>query len=367
MSEKKKAKPSHDGIYQRTDRSGFWGSWKDATGRRRTRKFNVHTIQQARAALAKERERVEEQIKFGKPMPTEKTFALFTDEFLKFQKRRIASHVVKGKLSKQEYARQEGIVERHLKPFFSDMRLATIRRADVGRYINKRTGVVSDGTIIKEVNVLKRLFNVAVDDELIDSNPAQRIKMPAAPEGRNRYLTLDELKKVLEACPEWLRPIVGLAVALGTRRGELLAVRLQDIDLKQGTVQLRKTKNGKMRPAFINEPAAQVLASLGVGTTRKGTGLLFPEVTPAQVTVAFIRACEDAGIEDFSFHDLRHTYASHLRMNGADLHDLQKLLGHSDPRMTNRYAHLSNAHLETAARRLDGMFILPSARNEEPN
>jgi len=68
-------------------------------------------------------------------------------------------------------------------------------------------------------------------------------------------------------------------------------------------------------------------------------GLLFPGVTPAQVTVAFVRACEDAGVSDFSLHDLRHRYASMLRQNGVDLHTLQKLLGHSDPRMTDRYAH----------------------------
>lgn len=84
-------------------------------------------------------------------------------------------------------------------------------------------------------------------------------------------------------------------------------------------------------------------------------------MTPAQVTVAFVRACEKAGITDFSFRDLRHTYASHLRMHGADLHDLQKLLGHSDPRMANRYAHLSNEHLGNAARRLDGVLSLPAA------
>ena len=93
---------------------------------------------------------------------------------------------------------------------------------------------------------------------------------------------------------------------------------------------------------------------------RRGFGLLFPDVTPGQVTVAFVRACKDAGVEDFSSHDLRHTYASQLRMAGGDLHDLQKLLGHSDPRMTSRYAHLSDDHLATAARRLDNVLTMPA-------
>ncbi len=356
----KKAKQQWDGIYQRKDRPGWWGSWKDAQGRRRTRKFNVYTLQQAQTALAAEKLRVEEEIKFGKPLLSEDTFNTFADEFLKFQKKRIAPKVVKGKMSQVEYDRQSGIVERHLKPFFGTMQLAKIRRKDVAAYIHSRMGEVGDGTIIKEVNTLKRLFNIALELEKIATNPAHRAPVPKAPEGRVRYLQPKELGEVLAACPEWLRPIVGLATATGMRRGELLAVRWEDVDLKAGTIILRKTKNGKERPAFINDLARQVLTSMH-GGTRKLKGLLFPDVTPAQVTVAFIRACEAAGVKDFSLHDLRHTFASHLRMHGADLHDLQKLLGHSDPRMTDRYAHLSAEHLGNAAKRLDTVLSLAPA------
>jgi site-specific recombinase XerD len=79
----------------------------------------------------------------------------------------------------------------------------------------------------------------------------------------------------------------------------------------------------------------------------------------------FIRACRAAGVEDFSLHDLRHTYASHLKMNGADLYDIQKLLGHSDPRMTQRYAHLGQDHLDAAASRLDGVLSLPAPEGKQ--
>ena len=102
-----------------------------------------------------------------------------------------------------------------------------------------------------------------------------------------------------------------------------------------------------------------------MGAGRGKRGLLFPDVTPAQVTVAFIRACEDAGVSDFSLHDLRHHYSSMLRQNGVDLHALQKLLGHSDPRMTDRYAHLSQPFLLDAAKRLDGVLTLTPATGEE--
>jgi integrase len=78
------------------------------------------------------------------------------------------------------------------------------------------------------------------------------------------------------------------------------------------------TKNGKPRYAYLNQLSRQVLASLEP-EKHKPADKLFPDVTPAQVTVAFIRACESAGIEDFSIHDLRHTFASQVRMRGADL------------------------------------------------
>jgi len=329
-----------DGVYERSDRKGYWAAWTDAQGRRIQRKLNAPTLTQARQLLADEKAKVAKQLATGYTPLTEETFATFATEFLRYQQRRIATKVVHGKLSQHEYERQRGIVESHLEPFFGSMKLATIRRKDVAAYINSRIGGVSDGTIIKEVNVLKRLFNVALDAEKIAANPALRAPVPKAPEGRVRYLSPEELGRVLRACPEWLRPIVGLLTTTGTRRGELLRVRWEDVSIPRREIRLRHTKSGKERPALINDLALQVLVSMGADGNGK-RGLLFPDVTPAQVTVAFVRACDAAGVSDFSLHDLRHHYASMLRQNGVDLHTLQKLLGHSDPRMTDRYAHLS--------------------------
>jgi integrase len=161
-----------------------------------------------------------------------------------------------------------------------------------------RRTVHGDATIIKEVGVLKRLFNVAIEGEKIAINPAQRAPLPKAPEGRVRYLSAEELGRVLLACPEWLRPIVGLLVSTGTRRGELLKVRWEDVSISRREIRLRHTKSGKERPAFINDLVMQVLMSMG-GGSQKQRGLLFPDVTPPQVTVAFIRACNAAGVTTF--------------------------------------------------------------------
>lgn len=353
-----------DGVYQRKDRPGtWWGSWIDGNGKRRQRKLEAHTLQQARKLLEAEKEKADKQRTTGVVEPTKDSFAEFAAIFVDYQQRRIVPTPARRKISQAEFDRQKGIIKKHLEPFFGTMKLALIRKKDVNDYIDSRIGVVSDGTIIKEMNCLKRLFSVAVDKEKITVNPAHGANLPEAPKGRNRYLQPKELGKVMRACPEWLRPIVGLAVSLGTRRGELLRVHWEDVDTKNGQILLKHTKNGQERPAFINDLALQVLNALSAG--KKKRGLLFPGVTPAQVSVAFIRACGEAGIEDFSFHDLRHTFASHARMNGVDLHTLQKLLGHSDPRMTDVYANLSQTFLLDAAKRLDGVLSLAPATDKE--
>jgi integrase len=373
-------------VYKEKGREGWVIRWINAQGERKSRLVKVHSIKAAREALAAEKLRVEEELRFGRPMPTEETFEAFAMTFLAYQEKRISARVVKGKLSQSEFNRQKGIIVGHLLPFFGSKKLPSVRRKDVAEYIDMRTGVAGDGTIIKEVNVLKRMFNVAIEFEKVVSNPAQRANLPKAPEGRVRYLLPSDLGRVLSACTlydrtsdvaeararaglaylplqqteQWLQNFAGLSVSLGTRRGELLLARWEDVDVVHREIRLRHTKNGKERPAFINEAALLVLASMSDGTL-KGRGLLFPDVKPAQVTVAFIRACKNAGITDFSLHDLRHTYASLARMNGVDLQELSKILGHSDLRMTDRYAHLSGAHLLDAARKLDGVLAQAQA------
>jgi integrase len=231
----------------------------------------------------------------------------------------------------------------------------------VNAYVESRTGEVAAGTIIKETNVLKHLFGVACDMwEVIPSNPARRVRMPEAPEGRTRHLEPKELQKLLLACPVWLRPIVGLAVSTGMRRGELMRIRWRDVDVKAGRILLSVTKNGKPRFAYLNQLSNQVIESLEPDG-RTPNEKLFPGLTPAQVTVAFIRACQAAEIVDFSLHDLRHTFASQLRMKGADLHTVGQLLGHKDLRMTARYSHLNPEYLGAAASKLDDVFTEPLA------
>jgi integrase len=120
---------------------------------------------------------------------------------------------------------------------------------------------------------------------------------------------------------------------------------------------LPQTKNGEARVVHLNATACRALDSIP-RNGRKPTDPVFAgeQVSPENVSLAFLRACRKVKVTNFRLHDLRHTFASWARMSGGDLQDVAQLLGHRDLRMTNRYAHLSSAHLGIAVGRLDGIF-----------
>jgi integrase len=140
------------------------------------------------------------------------------------------------------------------------------------------------------------------------------------------------------------------------RRSEVLGLRWLDVDLLNNRVMLPQTKNGEGRIVYLNHSAQSVFQSLPVTAETKPSDRVFDGVTPDQVSVKFRRICKKKGILDFRFHDLRHTAASWMRMQGADIHTVAQLLGHKDLRMAARYQHLSPAFLAEAVGRLDALF-----------
>ena len=339
---------SRDGVYTRRDRPGYWISYKDTGGRRRRcRVMGATTRTQATKILNAKRMRSQEAKDLGYTPPSDCLFAEVCDRFLKHQKPR---------LSVSAYERERGIVEDHLKPFFPG-ELRAIRRADVQDYESRRLDEVGPGTVAKELRSLKHLLRLASDDwELIPTNPARGVNGPKPPAGRVRYLQPGELRAVVEACPEWLRVIVALAVSTGMRRGEILKIRWLDIDLTHGHVLLPQTKNGSGRIVYLNKLALAAIRSIPSNVETGPADLLFPSLTGPQVSMHFARVCRRLRIADFRFHDLRHTAASWLRMKGADIHTVASLLGHKDLRMAARYQHLSPEFLAEAVGRLDEAF-----------
>jgi integrase len=349
----KKSPQKRDGIYQRKDRPGFWISWTDAQGRRRFRKTDAQNITQAKSIRSSELLRVEQTRMLGHQPPGKETFGEISERYLKHQKARLNS---------KSYDREEGIVRNHLKQF-SNLLLSSIRKVDIQRYVTEASNKRSPSSIQKELVLLKHLFSLAVEWEIIPSNPAHGLKAPKLPAGRVRYLQPTELRAVLEACPEGLKQIVALAVSTGMRRGEVMGLRYLDVDLSNRRIMLPQTKNGEGRIIYLNEMAMMVFKSVGWTEKTQPGDKVFSNWTPDQVTVAFGRLCQKLGIENFRFHDLRHTAASWMRMRGADIHTVAQLLGHRDLRTASRYQHLSPDFLADAVGKLDEVF----GSNEESN
>jgi integrase len=148
---------------------------------------------------------------------------------------------------------------------------------------------------------------------------------------------------------------VETALHTGMRRGELLSLQWEQI--RNGFIYLTETKSGKARQIPINDRLAEVFREV-----RRENQLKSPYVFCApdgkrfyEVKHSFTSACKRAGIEDFRFHDLRHTFASRLVMKGASLKAVQELLGHADMKMTMRYAHLSQEHLRDSVNLLNDL------------
>lgn len=186
-----------------------------------------------------------------------------------------------------------------------------------------------------------------------------KVELPPAEASQARSLTIEELKRLRQVCRgDWTLAFIELAMSTGCRRGELLALRWDDLvhstrvlsitksleETNKGGLKLKKPKNGKARAFTLPHSVMLLLPTFDEQGHRK-TGLIFPNEkgqwrSPALVSQTVVRRMRKAGIPDASLHALRHTHASHLISRGMPVPAVSKRLGHTDPALTMRvYAH----------------------------
>jgi len=270
-----------------------------------------------------------------------------------------------SKPNKRSWRRDEEIVG-HLTDFFRGRHLHEIGPLDIEKYKRKRREEVSPATVNRELSGLRNLYNRAIEWELATKNPMKSVKFFREGEGRLRFLEKEEIKKLYNTCPEYLKSIVALAVCTGMRRGEILNLKWPDVDFRRKIITILKTKGQRKREVPI-----------GVGISRL---LLKQRKHPDSPYVfcyedgrhigsfrrAFGTTLKRAGIKDFTFHDLRHTFASHLVMGGVDLKTVQEIMGHSSFTTTLRYAHLAQNHKRRAMEIFDSrMDTIWTPKGEE--
>lgn len=279
------------------------------------------------------------------------TFPSMAEKYLEF-----------SKTNKAEKSYKRDILSlKHLKEFFGNAYLQEITTEKIESYKNQRAEKVSNATINRELACLKHLFTKAIEWGYIDKNSSKKVKLLKEPPGRVRYLEKDEIKKLLKNCSDNIRPIVITALTTGMRLSELFNLRWQDIDFEEKVIIVRNSKNNESRILPMNQTLYSTLVALPrtnefVFTSKNGNPY-------KSIKTSFKNALKKAKIENFRFHDLRHTFASHLAMNGWNLRTIQQLMGHKTFAMTLRYSHLSKTHLQEAVYSLDKNFVDEDGNN----
>jgi integrase len=278
------------------------------------------------------------------------TFGRVADQFFVSQKPR---------LSAASQIRLKSMIKRFNAFFCEATILSSISEGQVRDFVRQRSREAAPGSLRLELGALKRIFRMAVDNDVIKKNPALPLSVPRE-KVETHYLTQYDLRRVLGACPEWLKPIVQFCVGTGLSRQELLRVRWADVEETNGEMFLCVSQGKSERKIPLNDLAKHAL-QLVRPESDHSKGLIFrgESVTSANISQAFMRACRLAGMSGVSFKDLRHTSALWMRQEGVPLGTIANFLGHANAQTAARYLQGEDAVLDKAVRAIDRIANRP--------
>ena len=360
-----------DGIYRRPDSPYYWASYVDASGKRTRRSTGTKNQAEAKAILSKWKLEAFREITWDeKPVPS------FDELLLMYLKSR-------------DISSSEKSAANHLQEFFGG-RSAFLEVRDIAAFVEyqqqprelpqyEEPRPRAAGTINKMLVMLSAALNYwnrKTGGTLPNPVSGQKLKEP---EGRTRWLSEEEAGRLIVAAAkntDHLAPAIALSLCTGLRSGELLSLEWSYVDLDANLIQLPPhiTKSKKSRVVPLNATAVALIRgrleyvakhcpdSKWVICSKKGERF-------KSLKTAFKTALRLAGIENFRWHDQRHTFASWLITDGVKLPEVRDLLGHSSVKLTERYAHLAPENLIAAVERLPDLshdrVTLNSAKEDE--
>jgi len=280
------------------------------------------------------------------------TFAQFAQEF----------YLPHATMHKKTWQEDVWKIERRLNPVLGELRLSSITARDLTTFHSREKERTSATTANHHLTLVKRMLNLAVKWGLLEKSPAAGLDKFKEPPHRERYLTKEELPRFLTALDGLDDRLSVAAIKLllftGCRRNEVLSLTWNQVRLEEGRLFLPVTKNGRSRSVLLNARARDVLLGLVAVREQSVRTRLSEFVFPSRsgtrkghlydLRKPFEQACGRSGIEGLRIHDLRHSFATIAIQGGASLYDVQKLLGHSDIAMTQRYAHMVDESLQRA-------------------
>jgi integrase len=271
-----------------------------------------------------------------------------------------------------------------LKAYFSEKRLTELTPASIEQYrtwrratISRRGRPVTPASINRELACLKRMFNVARRGLIVlrgggpQDNPMISIAMDRENNARDRVLSKDEFDRLLARAPSHLKPILLTACYTGMRRGELLKLTWDRVDLKAEVIRLRpedtKTQEGRTIPLTkeLTQMLQQSTIYLTEGSRRVPHVFTYGGKPIGSIRLAFETACQRAGISGVVFHDLRYTFVTNMRRAGVDYFRIMAITGHRTMAVFKRYHTIDHQDLHQAIGQLDTyMDTMPTATTE---
>ena len=334
-------------------RSGVWWTCIRHNGRKIQKSLETSDRKLAKAIEAKVRTEIVVEKYFKELVGRNKTFRDMLDRLMR-------DHAPTVSDSQQ---RSYATSSKHLLKFFGDMKLLSISSDTISEYkVLRREAGLKPATINREVAMLSKAFSMAVKKwKWIACNPASDVEREKEDNERDRWLTAEEEECLLEMSPKWLSDIILFNLQTGLRQDELLSLTWDRVDMLRKTIIINVTKNGKPKTIPLNKTALGILESKAKVITIRNKIVFHSnsgtKIDKHNLRRAFVIAMKEAGIEDFTFHSLRHTFATRLAQGGVDLYKISKLLGHKDISTTQRYAH----HCPESLR--DGVAILEADYN----
>ncbi len=245
---------------------------------------------------------------------------------------------------------------RNLKIFFGELAPSRITPEKIQEYIYERLDTINHkgttnkpATVNRELALFKTCYNMALKNGKTHTNPAKSIQKLKGEEQRDRVLSEEEWEAYYQEAPSWYKPIALCAYLTAMREGEILNLRWDRVDRKRGFIRLKPvdTKTSEGRPIPIDPELEKALDALprsikkdGFVFTRNGTQI-------KSIKWWHSKTCKSAGIEDFWFHDFRHTCTTNWRRKGVDYLTIMKATGHKTLSMFQRYNTVNEDDLKT--------------------
>ena len=257
-------------------------------------------------------------------------------------------------------------IDKRLIPVLGKMRLSVITTKDVALLHAKEKDRTSACTANHLFATLRTIMNTAVKFGVLEKSPCVGLSKFREGPLRERYLSREELPRFMRALAQEDDTLSKAAILLllftGCRRNEILSMKWDQVRLDEGKIYLPLTKNGKSRMIILNQKSSEILQDLAftknIYERTKNSQYVFPSRQGTNkghiydLRKTLLNVCKASKIYNFRTHDLRHTYASIAVSNGINLYAVQRLLGHSDISMTQRYSHLSCDDLAIATQNI---------------